>query len=115
MRALFALLGLSLFAVLGCGGDDEVVLDAAGPDAPSSAMTGCGELSCDSATSVCVSCECGGPTSFSCEPIPEGCESDRECDCLADTLCAPTETNPIAICSDQADNVIDCDRGLDGV
>lgn len=113
MRTLIATVGLSLLSVLACGGDDAADIDSAPPDAPSSAMTGCGDLSCDRATSVCVSCECGGPTSFTCEPIPEGCESDRTCDCLAATLCAPTEANPIAMCSEQADNAIDCDRGLD--
>ena len=76
-------------------------------------MTSCGPESCDRANQICVSCECGGPTSFSCEPIPAGCQAERTCSCLAATLCAPTATNPYAMCFDLSDNQIDCDRGLD--
>jgi hypothetical protein len=113
MRSVIAVLWISLASVAGCGADEPGALDAAGADAPPSSATTCGNLSCDRATSVCVACECGGPTSFTCEPIPEGCDSSRTCSCLAPTLCAPTATNPFAMCRDTADNTIDCDRGLD--
>ena len=124
MRSALPIVWGLVCAVGACGDDDSsnvdamltvdsVAADGASLDGPSSTTTTCGSLSCDRATEVCVSCECGGPTSFACEPIPAGCSADRTCDCLAPTLCAPTAANPYAMCFDLGDNQIDCDRGLD--
>jgi hypothetical protein len=68
----------------------------------------CGDETCDP-SEVCVSCNCGGPTSFACEPAPSDCASDRSCACLANSLCPEIASD----CVDQGENHILCDSGLD--
>jgi len=71
----------------------------------SSTPTSCGpELSCDTASEVCVVRQDGGPGVFyACEPVPAGCESDRSCRCAGAGLCPP----PFR-CADDGPNSITC-------
>src|SRR6266516_2632461 len=72
--------------------------------ASSSTATPCGpELSCDSASQICVRREHGGPGVFyACEAVPSGCESDRSCGCVRASLC------PFDTCQDEGPNSISC-------
>jgi hypothetical protein len=72
------------------------------------AETACGEVTCDP-SEVCVSCNCGGPTSVECQPAPSECAADRTCACLEDHLCPDVSTS----CIDQAQNQILCESELD--
>ena len=69
--------------------------------------TPCGpDLSCDSASEICVSHGPVGPAVlYACEPVPAGCESNRSCECAGATLCQP----PFATCRDGGPNAIFCD------
>jgi|SRR6185295_1701752 len=115
-----------------CGGDDDTApppgdgaADGSGNDGSSSdgapadmssadspaadAATGstpCGDgLECDRQTEVCVR-HAGGPGfSYACEAVPEGCETDRTCACVAATLCSGAYEE----CIDQGDNSVSCD------
>jgi hypothetical protein len=42
-------------------------------------------------------------------PVPAGCEADRTCACIADSLCG----EPTWSCTDIGDNALFCDKGLD--
>jgi hypothetical protein len=89
---------------------DASTIDAGAIDAGAS-QTPCGDMVCDRATQLCVDCACGGPDTFTCVPIPTGCESDRTCACVAGTVCP--DTPPTIACFDTADNTVFCDTGLD--
>ena len=68
----------------------------------------CGTTTCDVTTEVCVGTGPIGPSvDHSCEPIPDGCEHDRTCDCVSSSLC-PAGT---VACSDVTTNEIFCDNG----
>jgi len=66
--------------------------------------TPCGpDLSCDSASQICVRREQGGPgVIYACEPVPAGCEADRSCGCAGTSLCQPFP------CQDEGANSIAC-------
>ena len=66
--------------------------------------TPCGpELTCDSASQICVRREHGGPGVFYvCEPVPAGCEADRSCRCAGASLCQGLP------CQDEGPNAIAC-------
>jgi hypothetical protein len=72
----------------------------------SSTPTPCGpELSCDTATQVCVADEPVGPAIvYACEPVPAGCERDRSCRCVGASLCQP----PFTACQDRGRDSITC-------
>ncbi len=72
-------------------------------------LTPCGVRPCDSATEICVERAEGGPSIRDCEPVPAGCEADRTCACVGETLC----TVGLAECTDVDANVVFCDSGLD--
>ena len=90
----------------GADGGEAGQVDGAVP----SGVTACGfNLECDAASQVCVECNCGGPTSYECKPVPQTCAADRTCECLAADLC-PGST---AQCLAASDNTILCETGLD--
>lgn len=72
-----------------------------------------GETACDDTTcapsEVCVACNCGGPTTFECQPAPSECTDNRTCGCLEEHLCPDISTS----CVDQSRNQILCDSELD--
>lgn len=99
------------------GGDDAGEDDAGGDDAgeddagdvDASAGTPCGDETCNPETQICFECACGGPTSFTCMDVPDGCSEDRTCGCVGTELC----TEGLASCTDRGDNHVFCDTGLD--
>jgi len=71
----------------------------------SSTPTPCGpELSCVSASQICVRREHGFGVVYACEPVPSGCESDRSCGCVGAGLC-PARSDT---CRDEGPNSISC-------
>ena len=99
------------------GDGDGVVIDAASgadsgddADAAAGATTPCpptADLECDTATEICVVQTPVGPgMTSSCEPVPDGCEADRTCDCAGDDLCK----GAFDTCSEgTAENTIVCE------
>jgi hypothetical protein len=71
--------------------------------------TPCGTETCERATEICIEGNFGGPTRISCEAVPEGCETDRTCTCVAAMYC----NTGLAMCTNTSDNHIFCDTGLD--
>ena len=70
--------------------------------------TPCGPsgLTCDPTQQICVSKTPVGPAvTYSCEPIPAGCEEDRSCVCAGPALC----TSPFTLCTDIAPNSLQCE------
>jgi hypothetical protein len=69
--------------------------------------TPCGpDSSCDSASEICVSRGPVGPSVvYACEPVPAGCELERNCACGGARLCQP----PFDTCRDAASNEIFCE------
>jgi hypothetical protein len=59
----------------------------------------CAAAACDGAVEMCVlyGSDTFEPDSASCQPLPVGCESDRSCDCLDQTL---TEDDGLRFCFD---------------
>jgi hypothetical protein len=85
-RAPTALL-LALLGLAACGGDD----DDDDPDAGISmdaAAEGC--EACDPATRYCHEHIIDGPSDFTCEPFPEACGAEPDCDCLEAESCPKT-------------------------
>ena len=82
--------------------DDAAAGDSA-PDAPAPdalAKIACGTETCDVATQLCVTRTPVGPgQSFTCEPVPAGCQTDRSCACVQATVC----TGGFSTCTDSAD------------
>jgi len=71
----------------------------------SSTPTPCGpELSCVSASQICVRREHGFGVVYACEPAPSGYESDRSCGCVGAGLC-PARSDT---CRDEGPNSISC-------
>ena len=72
-------------------------------------LQACGaSASCNVEIEVCVGTGPIGPSvAHSCQPIPSGCEHDRTCECVSDSLC-PSGT---IACSDAATNEVFCDNG----
>ncbi len=88
-----------------CDGFDDGVSNGS---CPLPTLTPCGPsgLSCDPANEICVSMTPIGPgTTYSCEPIPGGCEQDRSCACASSALC----TGAFALCTDIAPNSLQCE------
>ncbi len=81
------------------------------PDAPP-LRTACGEMTCLRATEICVyRFEFGPVGPPKCEPVPEGCEDDRSCDCVGDALC----TTIASEChNSDGDNAIRCECPICG-
>lgn len=125
---------LFLFLALSCGDDSTDPPDSDGGSTPDSTVadsitgeavimidawssgtdggTQCETETCDTSTEICVACNCGGPTSFRCLPLPAGCENDRSCACLTDEICSFSRVE--AWCVDQPrDSLILCETGLD--
>lgn len=72
----------------------------------------CGDQYCFPLTEVCVACNCGGPTQFTCQPIPPECSNDPDCGCLGEAVCGNVTTHD-AVCYDDGPNAITCETGLD--
>jgi hypothetical protein len=107
---------LAFVALLGCAGDDgrgrsSPLASTTADAAPQHGTVACGDDSCDVATELCMECNCGGPTRFTCVPVPDGCELDRSCACVSDELCPATESG--GGCDDVAADVIFCETGLE--
>ncbi len=85
---------------------DASDLDAASADADTS-LTPCGpSLECDRTLDVCVIRGPVGPGfTYTCEPVPNGCDLDRTCDCIAFTYCV----DAFDTCTDGDDNTITCE------
>jgi hypothetical protein len=72
---------------------------------PPPAATPCGSGECNSLSEVCVVRRPVGPNSvFGCEPVPVGCEAQRNCGCAAAALCRA----PFGTCEDVASNQLAC-------
>ena len=85
-------------------GDDDGGSDDGGGGTP------CGNASCDTSSEICVACNCGGPTTFSCEPVPSQCANDRGCGCVAQSVCTGDRSGT---CSNSSDNAVLCETGRD--
>ncbi len=119
-RVLALLLAASVVACVDDGrlgfpvaSKDGTVLPAAASELPPKTPCGPGqnERFCETATEVCVRSGPFGPHEFwSCVPVPEGCEADRTCACMGETLCSgPT---PLSRCGDSPHpNTIICESG----
>jgi hypothetical protein len=91
-------------------GEDAIIIDAWSGGTDGGAP--CGTETCDTDTQICVACNCGGPTSYRCLPVPAGCENDRSCACLTDDICSFVRVE--VWCVDQErDSTILCETGLD--
>ena len=71
-----------------------------------SSATPCGpDLSCDPEADICVARgPLGSSIQYGCEPIPTGCDEERDCSCTATSLC-PAPSNS---CIDPAANTVRC-------
>jgi len=73
--------------------------------------TPCGPsgLVCDTQTEVCVARTPVGPAIvYECQPVPQGCESDRSCGCAGAALCQ----DPFHVCTELGANQIQCECPL---
>jgi hypothetical protein len=77
------------------------------PARKTAVRTPCGpQLTCDSQNEICVSRGPAGPSvTYSCDPVPIGCEVDRSCACVGTTLCQPI----FDTCRDIGPNEIFCE------
>jgi hypothetical protein len=109
-------LAMTLGAACGGSGDDDSSgqVDAAlGADSneilPDAAdMTACGDdpiIYCERATEICVQRSAGAGFTYSCEPLPDGCDAERSCDFCAEA-CGSAEFE----CADSdGDNTLSCE------
>jgi hypothetical protein len=90
-----------------CVAPGNVVTCCPGPALVCPRPTPCGpDLSCDSASEMCVSRGPVGPSVvYACDAVPAGCETDRTCACAGASLCQP----PFDSCRDAAKNEIFCE------
>lgn len=104
-------------SLLGCGDDSgtDTASGTSGAGSTSGASGGSsdgtstgGSSAESSASGTSVERAEGGPSIRGCEPVPKGCEADRTCACVGETLC----TVGLAECTD-VDNLVFCDSGLD--
>lgn len=91
--------------------DAELAPEAGKPDSTTggdgSAATACGPtLKCLTATEICVVMAEELGWTYSCKPVPAGCETDRTCACAGKTLC----TGAFNLCvSGSSNNTITCE------
>ncbi|HTM21595.1 MAG TPA: hypothetical protein VL172_13835 [Kofleriaceae bacterium] len=84
---------------------DAATSDATVSDADTATACGPTEF-CDPDLEVCVIRGPVGPGySYTCEPVPAGCELDRSCDCVAATYCV----DAFDTCSETPPNTIFCE------
>lgn len=76
------------------------------PDRKEGTQCGPAGLICNPATEICVAMTPIGPAiTYSCEPIPDGCEGDRGCACAGATLCE----EPFGLCTETGENRLECE------
>jgi hypothetical protein len=81
-----------------CAGILPVCLDSSTANTISCAAS-CGATACAPAVEVCVEQTDGiTGTTYTCEPVPAACASDRTCACLSSSFC--TADIPIPVCLD---------------
>lgn len=92
------------------GASREAGTGEAGVKADGGASTPCGAATCNTATHVCVEKSPVGPgVTFTCLPVPPGCETNRTCACLKSALCQGAYN----VCTDgSAFNTIHCECPL---
>lgn len=131
IRGMTLGLVLGLVAAIGCGGADGGTADAsmngdaasqdgsaddARHDARSSSDAGDGNLdACDTCGvgTICVACNCGGATTYACEPVPEGCEAQADRNCSCPGVAAFCTGDRQGVCQNIGGNAILCETGMD--
>jgi hypothetical protein len=109
IRLLLLLVAVALACGDDDGGGDSGDGDGPTPDALA-ATTPCpptADLECDSATEICVVQTPIGPAeTSSCQPVPAGCDAERDCECAGAEIC----TGSFDTCSeDRGANTIVCE------